>query len=190
MSSVTMVKDKCGDSKPDFKAGKFYKEKPGTAKRLVLKTVYKFNLLRNGKNAIRLHISAATLWIFTLSAQKHLAAGKCVKSNVSPRNPFVCGNALLHSRPKSCIMSADNKKGRPAGCYQHPPARMQENASLPHSRYNCACFSLYPFPCVLSRGEMRLCVCSGVGNCKSLRRFCCLTGKPTGDGKGSTTPNG
>ena len=78
---------------------------------------------------------------------------------VSPRNPFFCGNALLHFLVKTYIIIADNKKGRPEGCYQHPSGPMQENSPLPHSRYNCARFSLYPVPCVLSRGRMWLCAC-------------------------------
>ncbi len=109
--------------------------------------------------------------------------------------PFPCGGRIRRPAKNPIAFPCQNiyngngqQKGRPVGCYQHPPARMQENEPLPHSRYNCACFSLYPFPCILSRGEMRLCVCSGVGNCKSLRRFCCLTGKPTGDGKGKYHP--
>lgn len=78
---------------------------------------------------------------------------------VSPRNPFFCGNALLHFLVKTYIIIADNKKGRPEGCYQHPSGPMQENHPLPHSRYNCARFSLYPVLCVLSRGRMWLCAC-------------------------------
>ena len=74
--------------------------------------------------------------------------------SVSPRNPFFCVNALLHFLVKTYIMGTDNKKGRPERCYQHPSGPMQEKWPLPHSRYNCARFSLYPVLFVLSRGRM------------------------------------
>ena len=98
-----------------------------------------------------------------------------------PSEPLLCGNALLHFLVKTYIIIADNKKGRPEGCYQHPSGPMQENTPLPHSRYNCACFSLYPLRSDLSRGRMRLCACWRCREfVKSLRRFCCLCGEAYG----------
>ena len=101
-----------------------------------------------------------------------------------PSEPLLFrGNALLHSHGKSCIMSADSKKGRPGKVLPTPPGPMQENAALPHSRYYCACFSLYSVLCFLSRGEMRLCVCSGVGIVNPCAAFVVSRESPRGPGR-------
>lgn len=99
--------------------------------------------------------------------------------------PLFRRNALLHFRRESGIMSIRQQKRQAGRVLPTPPGPMQENVPLPHSRYNCARFSLYPLLCFFARGRMWLCACWRCREfVKSLRRFCCLTREsPRGPGR-------
>lgn len=84
---------------------------------------------------------------------------------VSPRNPFFCGNALLHFLVKTYIIIADNKKKagrkgatntRPALCRRIP---LSHTADI-----TAPVFHYTPFDPIYQGGECGCALVGGVGN--------------------------
>ena len=109
---------------------------------------------------------------------------------VSPRNPFFCGNALLHFRAKPCIIETTTKKAGRKGAGNTRPALCRRIPLSHTADITAPVFHYTPFYAFSQGGECSCALVSGVGNRNPCAAFVVSRESRRGPGMEVPPPNG